>query len=538
MIIDGQNIDLPLNLKTVADHLSEGGWSTSAYGKWDCGMTTWGSTPTCRGYGHYNGFYSAASDYYTHTVGAGFDYHFDFQSDFEASDVYTTEKVTAAVQAWIKKEVASPAPSGAGMKPTFALVMHEAVHGPLEAPMRFIDGACRQLVPDDQPSRLIYCGMVRAMDESVGNITQTYKDLGLWDNTLVIMSADNGGNPGEGGNNFPLRGMKATTWEGGVRGLGWIYGAGLTDAVRGTISNEIYHVTDWLPTLVKGVAGLPLNATGRACPTCNRTVAPFDGVDQWPSVSQGRPSARTEVLLDLQASTCWLPGAPCLVPGSGALRIGKWKLIHGHPAVWKKFNAGGIGGDAADFCALRSGTPGSPKETLPITANTSSPWCANGWTPPPTTRDYQPPILPPGSGCTGLPCTLNHSTSTYLTGGTWLFDVVDDPFEHVNVAATNPDVVKTLLARLAYFNDSHCGGSRCEPVKSIGPQGEPSKAGSNSFGISKVWMPWRGDPNPDRCDTNATSTIPPGPAPRPAGSVRSSLDLQPLRNSTPAATFT
>ena len=49
VIVDGQDIDMPLNLLTVADHLQAQGWATSAYGKWDAGMTVWGSTPTCRG---------------------------------------------------------------------------------------------------------------------------------------------------------------------------------------------------------------------------------------------------------------------------------------------------------------------------------------------------------------------------------------------------------------------------------------------------------------------------------------------------------
>jgi hypothetical protein len=99
----------------------------------------------CR-YNHYNGFYSAASDYYTHDVGVGYDYRFDLNPDYNASGIYTTEKVTSAVQAWIRSEVAiaaAPAaePVGtatavaassaaaAGMSNTFAMVMHEAVHG-------------------------------------------------------------------------------------------------------------------------------------------------------------------------------------------------------------------------------------------------------------------------------------------------------------------------------------------------------------------------------------------------------------------------
>ena len=106
VIIDGQNVDLPLNLRTIGDRLSQdGGWMTSAYGKWDAGMTVWGSTPTCRGFDHFNGFYSAASDYYSHMVATGFDYHNDFKTDVGADQVYTTHKVTRDVQNWITKKV-------------------------------------------------------------------------------------------------------------------------------------------------------------------------------------------------------------------------------------------------------------------------------------------------------------------------------------------------------------------------------------------------------------------------------------------------
>jgi hypothetical protein len=229
----------------------------------------------------------------------GFDYRYDLEPDFGVTGIYTTEVVTAAVQAWIKSKVSAASASAAAasasastvksMQNTFAFVAHEAVHGPLEAPMHFIDGPCRALVPADYPSRLAYCGMVRAMDESVGNITKTYKELGLWDDTLVILSADNGGNVGDGGNNFPLRGNKATTWEGGVRGLGFVSGAGLSATVRGTVSHQIFHVTDWFPTLVQGIASLDLDPAtdSRPCPTCTRAVAPLDGVNQWAAISTG-----------------------------------------------------------------------------------------------------------------------------------------------------------------------------------------------------------------------------------------------------------
>jgi arylsulfatase A-like enzyme len=54
------------------------------------------------------------------------------------------------------------------------------------------------------------------MDESVRNITRTYEQLGILNDTLVILSTDNGGSPKVGGSNYPLRGNKGNAFEGGV----------------------------------------------------------------------------------------------------------------------------------------------------------------------------------------------------------------------------------------------------------------------------------------------------------------------------------
>ena len=314
-----------------------------------------------------------------------------------------------------------------------------------------------------------------------------------------------------------------------MRGLGFVSGAGLAESVRGTVSHEIMHVTDWLPTLVAGAAGLALADSGRPCPTCNRSVAPLDGVNNWPMLSTGSPSARTEVLLDLQATACWGKGA-CNIPGSGALRSGKWKLLHGHTAVWQKPT------QRADQCSLRSGTAGSPKETLPISANTSTPWCPNGWTPPPRADGkYEAPRPAPDAGCaTGvLPCTMAPS-NPHLTGGTFLFDVVTDPFEEHDVAAANPTVVEMLLARLQAFNDTHCGGTRCAKDVADKPEDRGQPAAVTGVPSGKAWLPWRGDPNPARCDTNRTDGAPPKP-PTPSKGFHGNLDVESF---SPAGTLT
>ena len=43
------------------------------------------------------------------------------------------------------------------------------------------------------------------MDQGIANITQRLKDNGLFEDTLIIFSTDNGGQVSGGGSNWPLR---------------------------------------------------------------------------------------------------------------------------------------------------------------------------------------------------------------------------------------------------------------------------------------------------------------------------------------------
>jgi hypothetical protein len=108
--------------------------------------------------------------------------------DTNALGNYTTEIVSRDVQKWITAQIVSKP----GAK-TFAYMSHEAVHEPMEVPARYIGDECKAVVGETYPTRMIYCGMVRAVDESVRNITATYKKLGIFDQTLVVFSTDSGG---------------------------------------------------------------------------------------------------------------------------------------------------------------------------------------------------------------------------------------------------------------------------------------------------------------------------------------------------------
>ena len=82
-----------------------------------------------------------------------------------------------------------------------------------------------------------------------------------------------------------------------------------------------------------------------------------------------------------------------------------------------------------------------------------------------------------------------------------------DPFEEHDQAASQPAVVAELLAKLQKYNDSHCNGQHCEPDgqrADAGPRGAPTTVNG-----LKVWIPWRGNPDPSACDTNRTAATAP-----------------------------
>lgn len=125
--------------------------------------------------------------------------------------------------------------------------------------------------------------MMTHLDYSVGAVVHALGQSNMLKDSIIVFSTDNGG-PAEGFNlnaasNWPLRGVKNTLWEGGVRGAALFYsylyirlliyfiylllilylGAALlfspTIAKNNRVSNQTMHIADWLPTLYHAAGG-------------------------------------------------------------------------------------------------------------------------------------------------------------------------------------------------------------------------------------------------------------------------------------------
>ena len=75
-------------------------------------------------------------------------------------------------------------------RPFFAYVAWHAVHDPLEVPAGY---TARYAGKIEDESRRTLAGMISNLDEGVANITVALRARGMWENTVTILTTDNGG---------------------------------------------------------------------------------------------------------------------------------------------------------------------------------------------------------------------------------------------------------------------------------------------------------------------------------------------------------
>jgi arylsulfatase A len=197
-------------------------------------------------------------------------------------------------------------------RPFFVYLAHNAVHFPRYPSEKFRGQSPNGLLGD----------WVQEVDWSVGQVFDALRELKLDRNTLVLLVSDNGGPTQQGANNYPLRGSKGSTLEGGVRVPGIAWWPGKIPA--GSSTDAITTMMDVLPTFAR-LARAPLAPDRK-----------IDGVDLWPVLS-GSPATPPR--------DSFLYHRGLLLE---AVRSGPWKL---HLARKELYNLASDIGEATDVAA-------------------------------------------------------------------------------------------------------------------------------------------------------------------------------------------
>ena len=97
--------------------------------------------------------------------------------------------------------------------------------------------------------------MVNFADAAVGNLTSLLKSKGMWEQTLLVFTTDNGGPiyaaGAAGANNYPLKGGKMNNWEGGIRGNSFVSGGFIPTHMRGHKYDGLVTAWDWYHTFCR-----------------------------------------------------------------------------------------------------------------------------------------------------------------------------------------------------------------------------------------------------------------------------------------------
>jgi hypothetical protein len=362
-------------------------------------------TPTYRGFDSFYGYYNENMDYWDHTCSVdytltdsknqfwGLDWHYDENGSmdivWDEFGYYSTDLITDRAVKILNNYTDSE-------QPLFLYLAYQSVHSgnqdmPLEAPAEDVNQ-----FPDiyDQRRRF-QAGMIYNLDRHLGRVFDTLEKNKYLENSLVVFLTDNGGPIGgcdfSWSSNYPLRGSKHTLWEGGVRGVTFAYAPNFANL--GSISNELFHVTDWVPTVLEA-AGVPIPDG-------------LDGVNQYRTLVDGDHTTRVEALLNLDQKSNY-----------SAVRSGDFKMIIG------QFGNGYGGCSNADAWY-------SPPGDTPDSSYTNK---------NPTVKCSKPP-------------RFGHLCASEKFGTACMYNIAEDPCEYNNLIddSAYADVRAALFQRLEYY---------------------------------------------------------------------------------------
>ena len=214
-----EGLGIPVSESFMSDDLQKAGYYTSAIGKWHLGESPQ-FHPNKRGYDDYYGFLGGGHKYFPKAFNqeferqqkAGVKHINEYLLPLEHNGQVVDEKeyITDALS---REAVRVVKEASDKKKPFFMYLAYNAPHVPLEAK----DEDLKVFENIKDLDRRTYAAMVYAVDRGVGEIIKSLKETNQFENTLIVFLSDNGGNFDHGANNFPLKGTKGDTFEGGFR---------------------------------------------------------------------------------------------------------------------------------------------------------------------------------------------------------------------------------------------------------------------------------------------------------------------------------
>ena len=331
-----EHLPVSQNISLLPQLLKDYNYTTYLFGKWHLGYASWNYTPIARGFDEFLGYFQGCGDYYYHNISGvgnfsditGYDFwygksfdinfmedHYGTIVDYTAIGEYSNDLFHKKAIKTIDKHAGYNSKNDSNnnindANPFFMYLSWQTIHSPIELPPNDSDiyqninaSICQDI---NHLGRYSYCLKMLYLDYAVGNVINQVKENDIWDNTIIIISSDNGGLPLRDyngtdiepedlddvwagyGSNTPYRGGKGTLFEGGVKGAAFIIGGKNVLPLRlqnkALKFNKLMHVIDWLPTIINGIIGASDDDDNNYNYNDNQTD--IDGINMWPYITQ------------------------------------------------------------------------------------------------------------------------------------------------------------------------------------------------------------------------------------------------------------
>ena len=309
-LLGPQDLDaLPLEEITIAEELKSSGYNTFYVGKWHLGSQ--GSYPEDHGFDINIGGFEKGSP-----MGGYYSPYKNPKLSDGPEGEYLTDRLTDEALGLINNRDSS--------KPFALFLSYYNVHTPIQANLEYVDyfkeklsrmndNVVRTRDEGDALTRLNqtdaeYASMVYAVDENIGKLINGLKANGLYENSLIIFTSDNGGlstlRRVAPTSVYPLRAGKGWLYEGGIKIPQLIK---LPGNIEKEIVDDITVSYDLFPTILDFV-GI-------------RNENKIDGISLIPRLLEKSKIDRENVYWHFPHyhGSLWKPGS--------AIRSGDWKLI-------------------------------------------------------------------------------------------------------------------------------------------------------------------------------------------------------------------